>query len=97
VASGTFIGFEIVFSLGVPSFIGMLSQGSHEETEVLLAISIRLNVATIGLLLGRHVGFWSIEFGVYLEGIPPSLIGETTQKGEVLDIWLLHGTAVQLA
>ncbi|MFQ5883799.1 MAG: hypothetical protein ACE5IO_01710, partial [Thermoplasmata archaeon] len=95
VASETFIGFEFLFSLGAPRIIHMMG-GSQSEMEVLLVISVRVSVATIGLLLGMDLGLSRIDFGVCLEGVPPGLIGETARNGEVTDIWLLHGTAVQL-
>lgn len=96
-ASETFIGFGVIFSLAIPRLVNMIADTSQLEVEVLLVVPIQVNVAMIGSLLGKDLGLWRIDFGICLEGIPPSFVGETAHKGEVVDIWLLHGTAVQLA
>ncbi|MFQ6106517.1 MAG: hypothetical protein ACE5QF_02865 [Thermoplasmata archaeon] len=95
-ASETFVGFEILFSLGMPRIVKMMSGASGSEIEALFVVSVRINMATFGLLLGSDFGQSRIGFGIYLEDVPPSFIGEQARKGEQIDIWLLRGEAVQL-
>jgi len=63
---------------------------------MLFVISIRMNIAAMALLLGMGSGPWRVDFGIYIEGIPPSIFGDAVQKGETANLWLVRGKATQL-
>ncbi len=94
-AANTYLGFEVLLSMGTPRLVKMLSDNHELGSEMLFVISIRMNVAAMGLLLGMGSGSWRVDFGIYIEGLPPSFFGDAVQKGETANLWLVRGTATQ--
>lgn len=95
VATDTFLGFGVLLSIGTPRIVGMLVSGSQGTSEVVLVISVKLNVATIATLLGKNIGDWGVEFGICVEDLPPGLVPDT-RPGETAQVWLLRGSATPL-
>jgi hypothetical protein len=97
VTSNTFLGFEVLFSIGTPRLVKMLSGDSPLATEMSMVISIRMNVAALTHLFGRGAGSWRVDFGIYLQGLPSSLFGDAFSEGETAHLWLIRGSALQTA
>jgi hypothetical protein len=93
--SNIFLGLEVLFSVGTPRLVRMMSPDHELGTEVLFVISVRVNAAAITHLMGRSSGTWRVDFGIYLEGLPPGFFGNPITDGELANLWLLHGSASQ--
>ncbi len=95
-AASTYLGFEVLLSVGTPRLVKMMSSNHEFGTEMLFVISIRMNIAAMAQLLGMGSESWRVDFGICIEGMPPSFFGDAVQKGETANLWLVRGTATQL-
>lgn len=91
--SGLYLRFELLFEVGLPRMIRVLGATGDTGGRFTCAVAVSPNLPAIGKLAGRHWGNWSVEFGVYLEGVPRSFAApfvKDTSDG-MMDFWVLKG------
>ena len=93
--SGLYVRFEVLFEVGLPKMVRLLGAVRDLERTFACSVCISPNVPAIGRLFGRSWGAWSVDFGVYLEGVPKEFVqGFLAQKtGDLVDFWLVKGRA----
>ena len=93
--SGLYLRFEVLFEIGMPKMIRLLGAVGSLDRSFACAACISPNLPALGRLLGRKWGGWSIDFGVYLEGVPKEFVqGFLAQDtGDLVDFWLVKGRA----
>lgn len=91
--SGLFLRFELLFEVGLPKMIRVLGASGSTDGRFICAVAISPNLPAVGKLAGRHWGNWSVEFGVYLEGVPKSFAASFVKdsSGDLMDFWLVKG------
>lgn len=69
------------------------ADGGEPQT-VRLAGRIEANIPALAALVGREMGRWRINFGVYIENVPPDIADPLFQTGnKTVNVWLFKGTA----
>ncbi len=91
--SGLYLRFEMLFEVGMPRMARVLGGAGDAGGRFTCAVSIAPNLPAIGKLAGRHWGNWSVDFGVYLEGVPKSFASSLVEEssGDVMDFWVVKG------
>ena len=91
--SGLYLRFEVLFEVGLPKMIRIVGASGSIDGRFTCAASISPNLPAIGKLVGRNWGNWSIDFGVYLEGVPRDFAANYLSKdtGDFIDFWLVKG------
>jgi hypothetical protein len=90
-----FIRLEFYAMVQMPKMLKGASGSSGEDQEpVRLAGRIEANVPALAALVGKEMGRWRINFGVYIENVPPNVADPLFQTGnKAVNIWLFKGTA----
>ncbi|MGQ9587331.1 MAG: lamin tail domain-containing protein [Thermoplasmata archaeon] len=90
--SGLYIGFEVLARAGVPNMVRLIGAVGDLSTEYAYVISVSPNLPALGRLAGRDWGNWSVDFGVYLEGVPRAFATGFLAKdtGDLIDFWIVR-------
>ncbi|MEM4263183.1 MAG: lamin tail domain-containing protein, partial [Thermoplasmata archaeon] len=88
-----YLGVDFYTRIGTPRVLSVLFTGTSVPSEVRMAITVSVNLATLGALFGQDWGRFKVVFGVHLDDLPGmKLIRPLTVRREKVDIWLLRGT-----
>lgn len=88
-----YLGVDLYMRIGTPRMLSVLFAGSSVPREVRLALTISMNLATLGALFGKDWGKYKVIFGVHLDDLPGmKLVRPLTVRRDKVDIWLLRGT-----
>ncbi|MEM2839143.1 MAG: lamin tail domain-containing protein [Thermoplasmata archaeon] len=88
-----YLGVDFYTRIGTPRVLSVLFTGTSVPSEVRMAITVSINLATLGSLFGQDWGRFKVVFGVHLDDLPGmKLIRPLTVRREKVDIWLLRGT-----
>lgn len=88
-----YLGADIYMRVGTPKALSVLFSGTSVPSEVRLALTISVNLASLGALFGHDWGKFKIVFGVHLDDLPGmKLVRPLTVRRDNVDVWLLKGT-----
>lgn len=90
---GMFLRLEILFEVGTPKLLSAFASKTSLDTRLKCLVAISPNIPALGKLAGKDWGNWSVEFGVYLEGVPRELVSGLLKvdSGDFVDIWVVRG------
>lgn len=88
---GLYLRFEALFEVGLPDMIRVLGVVGDIQDTFSCAVCISPNLPALGRLAGRNWGNWSVDFGVYLEGVPRDFASSvlSLDSSDYLDFWLV--------
>jgi hypothetical protein len=91
--SGLYLRFEILFEVGLPRMVRLLGAVGPLDKKFSAAVAVSPNIPALGRLVGRNWGSWSIDFGLYLEGVPKEFVRGfiSDDTGDLVDLWLAKG------
>jgi len=89
--SGLYLRFEALFEVGLPKLIRAVGAAGNIDGRFTCAASISPNLPALGTIVGKDWGNWSIDFGVYLEGVPKDFAASylAADTGDYIDFWLV--------
>ncbi|MGD0817763.1 MAG: lamin tail domain-containing protein [Methanomassiliicoccales archaeon] len=89
----TWIGLSTFCKIGLPGILG------KSPVMVKMSAVIKVNLATVGALLGKGLGRPQMTFGVLISGIPASLLQNAKLRGTgaMVDVWLLKASVTSTA
>jgi hypothetical protein len=98
VFSGLFIRFELLFEVGLPRMMSVIGAVGPLDVKYACAVAISPNVPALGKVAGKSWGSWSVEFGLYLEGVPREFAKGLLSKdtGDRIDFWVVRAKAYGL-
>lgn len=84
----TWIGLSAFCKVGLPDILGKSS------VMVRMSSVIKVNLAAVGVLIGKQMGRPQLIFGVLLSGIPSALLQDAKLRGtgSMVDVWLLKAS-----
>ena len=91
--SGLYLRFEVLFEVGLPRMVRLLGVVGSLDAKFSAAVAVSPNMPALGRLVGKDWGDWSLDFGLYLEGVPRGFVNGyiTDNTGELVDLWLAKG------
>lgn len=91
--AGLYVRFEVLFEIGLPKMVRLLGAAGSLDRKFSVAVAISPNIPALGKLAGRNWGNWSVDFGVYLEGVPTEFVKNfiLDVSGDMVDFWLAKG------
>ena len=89
--AGLYFRFEVLFRVGLPKMMEAIGTMPQLDVEYACVVSISPNIPAIGKLVGRQWGNWSVDFGMYLEGVPKDFAASYLAKdtGDLIDFWIV--------
>jgi hypothetical protein len=89
----TWIGLSAFCKIGLPSILG------KSPVIVKMSTVIKVNLATVGALIGKDPGRAQMTFGVLISGIPASLLqyAKLRGNGAMVDVWMLKASITSTA
>jgi len=88
-----YLGVDFYTRIGTPRALSVLFTGTSVPSEVRMALTVSVNLATLGSLFGQDWGKFKVVFGVHLDDLPGmKLVRPLAVRREKVDIWLLRGT-----
>jgi hypothetical protein len=93
-----YIRFEGYGIISTPKMLGKLAPGSSAPSQLKLVGRIEANVPALAALVGKEMGRWRVNFGLYLEDVPGSMLHKIlgTPENENVDLWVLKGSAYEV-
>jgi hypothetical protein len=92
-AEGIYVGFDIFGRIGIPRWLKSIFDFTRLPSELRIALSFSVSLATIAKLFGYNMGKICIKFGVHLDNLPGlSLVSPLSLHRDRVDLWLLKGT-----
>lgn len=90
--AGLYLRFEALFEVGLPKMIRVLGAAGDIDGRFACAACISPNLPALGKLVGRHWGNWSVDLGVYLEGVPREFASTvlSMDSSDFVDFWLVR-------
>ena len=88
----TWIGLNAFCKIGLPGILG------KSPVMVKMSAVIKVNLAAVGLLIGKDLGHPQMTFGVLISGIPASLMQNAKLRGTgtMVDVWLLKASVTSM-
>jgi len=88
---GLYLRFEAMFEVGLPRMVRLLGVVGDLQSSYSCAVCISPNLPAIGRMAGRSWGNWSVDFGVYLEGVPKDFASSVVSldSSDYVDLWLV--------
>ncbi len=89
----TWIGLGAFCKIGLPNILG------KSPVIVKMSTVIKVNLATVGVLIGKDQGRAQMAFGVLISGIPASLLQNAKLRGNgaMVDVWMLKASITSTA
>ncbi len=77
--------------------IGKVAPSGSAPSQMKLVGRLEANVPALAALVGREMGRWRVNFGLYLEDVPGSMLHDVlgTPEDENVDLWVLKGSAYE--
>ncbi|MFH0816624.1 MAG: lamin tail domain-containing protein [Methanobacteriota archaeon] len=93
-----YLRFEGYGIVSTPKMLGKLAPGSSAPAQLKLVGRIEANVPALAVLVGKDMGRWRVNFGLYLEDVPGSLLHKIlgSPENENVDLWMLKGSAYEV-
>jgi hypothetical protein len=88
----TWIGLSAFSKVGLPAILG------KSPIMVKLAVTIKVNLAAMGMMMGKDLGRPQMTFGVLISGIPSSMlqVAKLRGTGSLVDVWLLKASVTRM-
>ena len=81
----------------VPKMIKTAIRNNDEMEPIKLAGRIEANIPALAALIGRDMGDWRVNFGVYIEEMPAAIADPLFGTGDdTPDVWLFKGAVFEL-
>jgi hypothetical protein len=92
-----FIRVEGYGIVSTPAALSKISPGSQAPSQMKLVGRLEANVPALAALVGKDIGRWRVNFGLYLERVPGSMLHDIlgTPEDEDVDLWMLQGSAYE--
>jgi len=93
-----YLRFEGYGIVSTPKMLGKLAPGGAAPAQLKLVGRIEANVPALAALVGKDMGRWRVNFGLYLEDVPGSMLHQMlgTPANEYFDLWVLRGSAYEV-
>jgi len=87
-----YIGFDLFGRIGLPNWIKGIVKFTGAPTELKMALSFSMSLATIAKIFGFNGGKFCLKFGVHIDDLPGiSLVSPLALHRDRVDLWLLKG------
>ena len=88
----TWIGLSAFTKVGLPNILG------KSPMTVKLATVIKVNLAAMGMMVGKDMGRPQMSCGVLISGIPASVLQDVRLRGTgtLVDVWLLKASVTSM-
>ncbi len=89
----TWIGLSAFCRIGLPGILG------KSPLMVKMSAVVKVNLASVGAVMGKDLGRPQATYGVLISGIPASLLQNVKLRGigSMVDVWLLKGSVTSTA
>jgi hypothetical protein len=81
----------------MPKMMQKAARSTEEMPPIKLAGRIEANIPALAALAGKEMGRWRINFGVYVEKVPPKIADPLFNTGnKTVNVWLFKGTVWEI-
>ncbi len=88
-----FVRLEFYGLVRMPKVLQKASGNEEEPDQIKLIGRIEANIPALAALAGREMGRWRINFGVFIENVPPKIADPLFRTGDkTINVWLFKGT-----
>ncbi len=88
-----FVRLEFYALVQMPRMLKKAVGTEEEMSEIKLAGRIEANIPALAALVGKDMGRWRINFGVFVENVPSSIADPLFHTGEEsVNVWLFKGS-----
>jgi len=93
-----FLRFQAYGDINMPKMLDGATDGAPEGKRLKLVGTIGANIPALAALVGKDLGRWRVEFGLYLENVPGKTANKLfgTPENENVDVWILKGSAYEI-